>query len=470
MSTGLTVSEALSDVRANFAQYWPMLLGNILEWYEFGVFGYVETHITKNFFANSYPAAAWLVFSAGFAMRPFGGAIAGYIGDRFGRRAAMNFSIWGMVAATVLQAALPTHSMAGVVGLVFLRLMQGLCVGGEVGASVVYNMEVAPKRSLGTCAGALETTSLLGFLSASCVVLLLTEVLGQAAMSSYGWRIPFALALFPGVAVAWARDAMPESAMFEETVKSEEEESKFSALLNSSGPNLFIATLTISACAVQCYCGIWMNSYLIERGLPENQAMFASCVRLVASLCTAIPFGFLADHVGLGTVQLCSSCAVALLGFPLFAICSAPGPDLLVVTTTFGVVWGLMGSFIASTTGPVIAEMFPTGVRTTGVGLSYNIGFSIFGGLAPVVSEASLRFHRLGPGLIVSSVAFVSAASYVAALWMRSRGLVRLSHVRHEPYLMVPFGSFLEEEKVPSELASTLVHDKEAAYGSQKTA
>lgn len=196
--------------------YWSLLLGNALEWYEFVLFSFLEPYFEENFFQGS-AVVTWLGFAITFVARPFGGVVLGLVGDLFGRKVSTFLSIFGMLAATVLQGLLPSFQdgqVAGIIGLcflVFLRLLQGISAGGEIASVSTYITEICDPRVLARVLVLIPVTATLGSFCAQLIVFSAEEILGDAAMMSWGWRVPFLLAILPGGVAAWGRRFIPES-------------------------------------------------------------------------------------------------------------------------------------------------------------------------------------------------------------------------------------------------------------------
>src|SRR5262245_14334129 len=181
------------------------MIGNVLEWYDFAIYGYFATQIGRNFFPHEDAVAQLLsafgVFAIGYLMRPIGGVIVGHIGDRFGRRAALIFSVTAMAVPTFLIGLVPGYHTIGLlapIGLTLLRVVQGLSVGGEYTSSMVFLVEQAPEGRRGLMGALAASGSALGMLLGSAVAFAAT--MSTAALDAWGWRIPFLLGLVVGIA------------------------------------------------------------------------------------------------------------------------------------------------------------------------------------------------------------------------------------------------------------------------------
>ena len=182
-------------------------IGNVLEWYDFAVYGYFAAAIGRAFFPSADPVAqilaAFGVFAVGFLMRPVGGAVIGHIGDRLGRRAALSFSVAAMAVPTFLVGVLPGYETLGVFApilLTLLRMIQGLSVGGEFTTSIVFMVERAEPAHRGLIGAMASCGAVAGILLGSATGAALAALMPPESLESWGWRIPFLLGLVVGLA------------------------------------------------------------------------------------------------------------------------------------------------------------------------------------------------------------------------------------------------------------------------------
>src|SRR5262245_58136307 len=183
------------------------MIGNVLEWYDFAIYGYLATQIGRSFFPHDDAVdqlrSVFGVFAIGYLMRPIGGVIVGHIGDRLGRRAALTFSVAAMAIPTFLIGLLPGYQTIGLlapIGLTLLRVVQGLSVGGEYTSSMVFLVERAPERRRGLMGALAGSGSAVGILLGSAVGAGFAASMSSAALDAWGWRIPFLLGLVVGIA------------------------------------------------------------------------------------------------------------------------------------------------------------------------------------------------------------------------------------------------------------------------------
>lgn len=456
---------ALSDAWCVFRTYWPLLLGNVLEWYEFGVYGAMDLQIKENFFKGS-AAATWITFAFGFLGRPLGGAVLGLVGDLFGRRFATNMSIIGMLIGTVCQGLLPARSSTGVALLIVLRLIQGMSAGGEIAAVSVYVCEVAPQRSMGRSISFIAMTANAGGIIALCTVDLLTVLIGDENMMQWGWRIPFLLSIFPGSMAVWGRRGMPESQVFLqqglptagcqtdiersandsgscESTKEDgspsanqpDAKGRFRSVLWSHFPAMLIATSGVAASALQAYlAGVWITSYLREHGLTPGESMTVTIIGRTITLILAPLVGWLADVKCIGFVMMAGACTLTVVGFPLFFAVHANPTSYVVAILAFGAANGVVACLVSTELYAFVAELFPTAVRAVGCGISYNVGVSVFGGLVPFIAESSLSVSQYGPGILLSAAGALTAGMLIVGMRLQSQGKMQMAHIRPAPY------------------------------------
>src|SRR5262245_57924247 len=198
-------------------------IGNALEWYDFGLFGYFAPVISSQFFPSDDPRAALLntfgVFAAGFLMRPIGAVLFGHLGDRMGRKWALGLSVLLMAVPTALVGLLPTYQQIGLAAALLLllaRLLQGLSVGGEYVGSMSYLAESAPPGRRGFDSSWCNVSGGVGGLTGSALAAILTRVLTPEQVADWGWRLPFLLSIPGGLASWWLRQSIAESPCFTE--------------------------------------------------------------------------------------------------------------------------------------------------------------------------------------------------------------------------------------------------------------
>jgi MHS family proline/betaine transporter-like MFS transporter len=392
-------------------------IGNVLEWYDFAVFGFFAPAISAQFFPSDDPLAGLLktfgVFAAGYLMRPIGGFLFGRIGDRMGRKRALEISIVAMAVPTSLIAVLPTHAQAGVMAaalLVILRLAQGISVGGEFIGSVCYLVEAAPPKrrcfygSWSVC-GAIS-----GMLLGSAVAAALHGLLSEAALQSWGWRLPFLGGLLVGAVGFWLRRNLVESPEFLEVLRAGKLEANplLQALRETPGRIFQLACLVLLLGVSIYILFIWMPTYLTHIvKVPISGVLAINTGAMAFLLALMFLMGMLCDRVGTRPVLLASSLGTALLAYPLFAWID--GGTLFAVVMA-QVIFAVLVSGIQSPIPAAMVSMFPVRLRYSAIAAGYNITLAIFGGTAPLV--ATWLIHTTGqltsPAWYLVAVALVS--------------------------------------------------------------
>lgn len=366
-------------------------VGSIVEYYDFGVYGFVSTMLAAHFFVSGDDNASLLAtlatFAVAFALRPVGGVLFGHLGDRYGRKNALAATVVLMAIASGLIGVLPTYAAIGVgatVLLVLARCVQGLAAGGEVSGAASYVAEHSPNHRRGLYCATTQTGALVGALLASLCVALLNTVLGESAMNDWGWRIAFLIAIPLGVVGLLIRSRLADSPAFRATEKRDETARiPFVTLLSTHKVALLkcvgLSILLFSAYYI-CYVYIGLHFQKVL-GFSSTVAFWSTTATLAVSAACMPFFGALSDRVGRRNVFVGASIAAVVLPVPGF---------LLFETGTGGavaaqIVLGLIDSALMGAAFSTFAEMFPTRIRYTGIALGFNIGSAAAGGTAPYI-------------------------------------------------------------------------------------
>lgn len=199
--------------------------------------------------------------------------------------------------------------------------------------------------------------------------------------------------------------------------------------------SVFIGILGVASTAVSHYILVmWMPSYLRAHGLAPSNALLVTMVGKGLGLILLLPIGWLADIVGIGSVMMASACLLTLLGCPLFSVVVSDPTNLTLSILCIGIILAAVGVLSVTVVSAFVAELFPASVRNTGMGVSYNVGVSLFGGFVPMIAQASLSISPLGPGLLLSSSGAVTASALLLGWLLQKRGVLTLAHIRPEPY------------------------------------
>ncbi|HIF92410.1 MAG TPA: MFS transporter [Myxococcales bacterium] len=393
--------------------------GNILEWYDFAVFGFLAPVIADQFFPAHDSLAGLIrvygVFAAGYLMRPLGGMIFGHIGDRVGRKRALELSILMMALPTFLVGVLPTYAQIGTWAallLIGLRLVQGVSIGGELIGSISYIVEMAPPGKRGFHGSWTLFTATGGILLGSLLVMVLRNALGDEAMAAWAWRVPFLLGIAIAGAGLWLRMGLPESDVFEASSNQATRQSPVvEALREARGAIAHLSVLLCLFAAGFYILFVWMPTYYTDILEPPVPHAYAVNSLAMVALLTAIPVaGALSDRFGRRRVLLTGMILTGFLSYPLFLLIdTGVAAYALAAQVIFAVV-------IALNQGPIpayMAEMFPTRIRSSAIGIAYNVTVGVLGGTAPLVSTwlISETGNMAAPAFYLIGLALVSATA-----------------------------------------------------------
>ena len=363
------------------------VIGNVLEWYDFAVYGYVATLISKTFFPSGDEVGALLAtfgtFGLGFVARPLGGIVLGRLGDTRGRKAALLFTIFAMAIGTVGVGLIPTYASIGLAApllLVACRLLQGFAAGGEWGGATAFIVEWAPPGRRGFYASFQQASVAAGLVLGSGVAAGLSTWLSPQQMESFGWRILFLLGAALVPVGFYMRRNIDETPAFR------------AARAEPTGPATapwrlaarafgFTILWTVSYYVILYYMPTFTQTYA---GLSRSAALWSNTLGLVV-LVVAVPvMGLWSDRIGRKPLLLGCCAAFAILTYPLFALMlsGASLPGIMAIQVLFGLM-------IAMFSGPgpaAIAEIFPTASRSTWMSTGYSLATCIFGGFAPFIA------------------------------------------------------------------------------------
>ena len=379
-------------------------VGNFIEWYEFGVYGYLATLIAGNFFTLEGQSGltglllTYASFALAFFCRPIGAIIFGRIGDRIGRKPTLIAVVLLMTVATAIIGLLPTYAQIGVAApllLTLMRMFQGLFAGGEFGGAVSLMTEFAPKGKRGIYGAWQSFTVSLGLLTGVGLVAILVQTLPEAQMKDWGWRIPFLLALPMGLVALWLRLKLDETPSFGASKKPDVKTRQTAAEKASA-----IATAKAIALGIGRMMGWSAGGYTFLVVMPSYlqtslhatflQALVATVLANVGFAIAILPSGWLSDKIGRKKVMMAAVLAVIILSFPLLHLLQNPESSLLAK----GIAVLIAGATIGMIAGPgpaMLAEMFPTRVRYTGLGLSYSLSNAVFSGCAGLIITGLIK-------------------------------------------------------------------------------
>lgn len=371
----------------------PGIIGNVLEWYDFSLYGYFAPVIAKLFFPTHDKFLSLLatfgVFAIGFLMRPLGAIIFGYYGDRVGRKKTLATAVILMAIPTTLIGFLPTYAQIGVFAGVLLtgcRLLQGLAVGGEFFGSIVYITEHAPDHQRGMYGSWAMFSAFAGLLLGSGVGALIGALLTNEALITWGWRIPFMTGFILGVVGLYLRLRMPETPNFLALVKQQKiVVNPLRQAFKSARLTMFVAMGLVFLPAMGFYLlFVYLSSYMSTfLKIPLQTALTINTISMVVII-VIIPFiGLLSDKIGRKPVLMLGALGYIFFSYPLFLLLQqATFMSVLLAQSCFAILVCFAYAAIPAT----LVELVATNIRYTAMSFPYNLANAVFGGTAPLVA------------------------------------------------------------------------------------
>jgi MFS transporter, MHS family, proline/betaine transporter len=401
--------------------------GNIVEWYDFAVYGYFAATIGKLFFPTGDELSSLLLavgtFGVGFVMRPVGALVLGAYADRHGRKSALLVTIIMMALGTGLIGLSPTFESIGRLApviIVFARMLQGFSAGGELGSSTAFLVEHAPagKRrfyaSLQMCSQG--AALLLGSLTGA----ILTSGLNPPQLESWGWRVPFLLGLLIGPIGLYIRSQIDETPEYKAAAHTKTPITD--AVREHRGAVLIGFGVTIAWTVCVYAFLVYMPTYAVrELGLPPSASLWANSIGLVMVTLFSPLFGILSDRVGPRVPMIAASGMMVIITYPLFLLMT--NSPTLGTLISVQIVFGILTAMYTGPAAALMSELYPTNIRSTGLSIGYNFAVTIFGGFAPFIATwlIAATGSKLAPTFYVVAANAISFAVVAFALSHRSR-------------------------------------------------
>lgn len=370
-------------------------LGNAMEWFDFGVYGFLAYVLGQVFFPAVSPGvqmiAALATFSVPFLIRPLGGLFFGIMGDKFGRQKVLSITIIIMAVSTFCIGLIPSYATIGIwapVLLLLAKLAQGFSVGGEYSGAAIFVAEYSPDRKRGFMGSWLDFGSIAGFVCGAGVVVLLSSILGEESFHEWGWRIPFFLALPLGVIGLYLRHALEETPAFQQHVADMENANPGTSedkprvtlreIASKYGRSLLVCVGLVIATNVTYYMLLtYMPSYLSHNlNYSADHGVLIIIAIMLGMLFVQPLIGMMSDRIGRKPFVLAGSIGLFVLSVPAFMLINSDVIGLiflglLILAILLNCFTGVMAS--------ILPAIFPTKIRYSALAISFNISVLIAG-------------------------------------------------------------------------------------------
>jgi MHS family alpha-ketoglutarate permease-like MFS transporter len=374
--------------------------GNLVEWYDFYAYTAFALYFAKSFFPDGDPVTqqlnAALLFAGAFVFRPVGGWLFGWLADRYGRRPSLMLSVGLMCFGSLIIAVMPTYTVIGVAAPVVLflaRVLQGLSLGGEYGASATYLSEVADRKHRGFYSSFQYVTLIGGQLIALLVLMVLQKLLlTPEELKAWGWRIPFVIGALLAIIAAIMRSQLHETDAFEAGRGKRRDKGSIALLLEHPREVALVIGLTLGGTTAFYTYTTYMQKFLkLSVGLTDDQTTLVAGASLIFAMILQPIYGAISDRIGRKWLLIGFGVTGTLFTIPILTTLRAVH-DPLSAFLLIAAAWLIVSGY-TSINAVVKAELFPTAIRALGVGLPYAITVSVFGG---TVDSVALEFKDAG--------------------------------------------------------------------------
>jgi len=392
------------------------VIGNVMEWYDFAVYGYFAAILGQNFFPSDDPTtstiASFGAFAAGFVVRPFGAIVFGHIGDKYGRKRALTLSVILMAVPTFLIGLLPTYDQIGVTAavlLVALRMLQGLSVGGEYTTSIAFLVEHGDQKKRGLMGSFSPAGGSVGFLLGSGAGAIIATVMSPEDLHSWGWRLPFLMGICIALCAIYIRRHMEEDII---VAKKEKKlvspviiafNEEWRSILKIFGVSIFNG---VSFYLIFVYVSTWLHQ---TAHISTANALDINTVNMIFLVVLTVMFGWLSDRIGRKPIMITAAICLILFTYPLMWLMHH---ESLVIVFASQLGLTVIAAMIPGCTPALMVEMLPRHVRVTCMSIAYNLSLGLIGGTTPLVAAYLVsRTHvDLSPAFYLMAAAAVSLA------------------------------------------------------------
>jgi MHS family proline/betaine transporter-like MFS transporter len=398
------------------------LIGNAIEFYDFIIYAYLAAYFAIHFFPSNDPTAAIILsygaFATGMVMRPIGGLLMGSIGDRLGRRLALQLTVTLIAVPTLVIGLLPTYEVIGLwapILLILLRMMQGLAVGGEYSSSIVFMIERSPSNQRGLIGSFSPMGAFLGLLLGTAVCFVCLLILGKETMIEWGWRVPFLFSLVLSFYGVWLRKSIPHEPS--KTIHIGDQSPIRQVLRFHMRKVLAIAFANTSTGIVSFIGFMYIVPWAVkEAGISSNLALGFNLLNLLMVALFCVWGGHLGDRFGCVRIARLGALILLLGAWPAFALVKTGGDLQLIIG---GIILAIGQGFFVGPLCAAMASLLPANVRVTGIGLGYSFSVGVFGGCAPMLTEFLLDRYELvmAPAMVIAGGALISFLALNSAIW-----------------------------------------------------
>jgi MHS family shikimate/dehydroshikimate transporter-like MFS transporter len=412
-------------------------IGTIIEWFDYALYGAAAGIIINKLFfpqisQSAGVLAAFATFAVGFFSRPLGGILISHIGDRFGRKPALIFTVTLMGLSTVAMGLLPTYAQAGIWAptlLVILRLVQGFGAGAEYAGAVTLVAEYVPPERKAYYTAYLQAATVVGIMLAT-LMFLLVSYLPEETLFAWAWRVPFLVSALMFLVALYIRknlDETPEyvAAMQKAAKQHREERVPLGELLRKSPREWLFGFLSVTGHNANAYIlSAFSLSYMTNTlGMSRTDALTAVMIATLTGIISTPPMGALADRVGHARVYLFGAVFVFLYAFPMFALLDTRNVVLASIALSIGYGVGFAG--LASAQGAFLANLFPTRYRFSGIAMSREMNGLLIAGPTPFIASALVTAGGGKPIWVVVYLMACCAVTAIAIITVRSRSFER---------------------------------------------
>jgi MHS family proline/betaine transporter-like MFS transporter len=369
--------------------YFAGLVGEIMEWFDFTVYGFFALIIAANFFPSENHfisvVAAFAAFAIGFLVRPLGGLFFGYIGDRYGRKKVLTTSMFLMAFPSLIISLTPTFETIGVLApiiLILMRMLQGLSVGGEHTGSIIYLTELSSHKDRAFSAAIPFVGTILGVLLGSLVGVSIFSIFTHDAIVEWAWRIPFFMGVFIAIIGVVIRKYLPESHIPDSDTQEAMPIAEVLKNHRSTFAKIFFLNLTFAVgfYTVFIYNPIWMQKFL---NVSKSYSLEINSIALLIAAISMLFSSYYSNKVGRKPMLLIATGGLALFSYPLYALMLS---DVFLHALLGQGIFSIFIGMFMGVIGVVMVELFKKSIRMSAVSVAFNLSFAIFGGTAPMIA------------------------------------------------------------------------------------